>query len=244
MAGVLAYLLDSIYHAADNGLVTRLLSLDLSAAFDTIGHATLFNRLTSGFGIMGSAHNWFRSYRLNRSFHAVISGSTSSSISPLSCNVPQPQVSVLGPIIFIIYVSTIASIVSSHGVKQQQYADNTHLFLFLSPISLSSKLWSLQQCISSLHSWFLHNGLVLNPSKTESICFGTNPRVKSLSDLTSIDVAGAFVLLLNHNKLIGVTFDSLLNFDKRISNVCSSHFHIRALRDISPYLDSETSASN
>ena len=235
----LVHLLDSIYHAADNGLATLLLSLDLSAAFDTIDHTTLLNRLTSGFGIMGSAHNWLRSYLSNRSF-SVISGSTSSSTLSSSCGVPQG--SVLGPILFIIYVSPIASIVSSHGVNQQQYADDTQLFLFLSPASLSSKLASLQQCVSSLHSWFLHNGLVLHPSKTEAICLGTNPRLKSLSDLTFIDVAGVSVPLTNHVKLIGVTFDSLLNFDKHVSNVCSSsYFHIRALHHIRPYLDSVTS---
>jgi len=70
----------------------------------------------------------------------------------------------LGSIFFTIYVSPIASIVSSHGVNLQQYADNTQLFLFISPAYLSSSLCSLQQRISSLHSWFLHNGLVLNPT--------------------------------------------------------------------------------
>jgi len=165
--------------------------------------------------------------------------STSSSIVSSSCGVPQG--SVLGPILFTIYVSPIALIVSSHGVNQQQYADDTQLFLFISPASLSNSLCSLQRCISSLHSWFLHNGVVLNPTKTEEICFCTNPRLKSLSNLTSIDVAGSFVLLANHIKLLG-NLDNHLNFDCHISNVCSSsYFHIRALRHIRPYLDSETS---
>ena len=125
--------------------------------------------------------NWLKSYLSNRSF-SVTSGSTSSSILSSSCGVPQG--SVLGPILFtLIYVSPIASIVSSHGVNQQQYADDAKLFLFISPASLSSSLCSLQRCVSSLHSWFLHYGhwSVLNPTKTEAICFGTNPRLKSLN---------------------------------------------------------------
>ena len=64
----LIHLLDSIYHAADNGLATLLLSLDLSASFDTIDHIIHLNRLTSSFGIMGSSHNWLKSYLSNRSF--------------------------------------------------------------------------------------------------------------------------------------------------------------------------------
>ena len=235
----LVHLLDSIYHAADNGLATLLLSLDLSAAFDTIDHAILLNRLTSSFGIIGSSHNWLKSYLSNRSF-SVTSGSISSAILPSPCGVPQG--SVLGPILFTVYVSPLASIISSHNVNQQQYADDIQLFLFLAPASVSSSLSSLQRCVSSLHSWFLHNGLVLNPTKTEAICFGTNPRLKSLRNLTSIEVSTTSVPLSNHVKLLGVTFDSHLNFDKHISNVCSSsYFHIRALRHIRPYLDCETS---
>jgi hypothetical protein len=71
------HLLDSIYHAADNGLTTLLLSLDLSAAFDTIDHVILLNRLTSSFGIMDPSHHWLKFYLLNRSF-PVASSSTSS----------------------------------------------------------------------------------------------------------------------------------------------------------------------
>jgi len=129
-----------------------------------------------------------------------------------------------------------------HSVNQQQYADDTQLFVFLSSSSLSSSLCSLQRCVSSLHSWFTHNGLVLNPTKTEAICFGISPRLQSLSHLTSIEVAGTSVSLVDYVELLVVTFDKHLNLIKHISNVCSSsYFHIRALRHIRPFLDSETS---
>jgi len=203
------------------------------AAFDSIDHTILLNRLTSSFSIMGSSHNWLKSYFSNRSF-SVTSGSSSSFILPSSCGVPQG--SVLGPILFTIYVLPIASIVSSHGVNQHQYADDTQLFVFLSPSSSSSSLCSFQRCVSSLHSWFIHNGLILNPTKIEAICFGTNPPLQSLSNLTSIEVAVTSVSLVDFVKLLRVTFDKNLNFDKHISNVCSSsYFHIRVLRHISPF---------
>jgi len=77
--------------------------------------------------------HWLKTYLSNRSF-SVIYGSTSSSTLPSPCGVPQ---GCLGPILFAIYVSPTASIVSSRGVNQQQYAMNT-VFLFLLPASLSS----------------------------------------------------------------------------------------------------------
>jgi len=148
-----------------------LFSLDLSAAFDTIYYTILFNHLTFSFGIKGSSHNWLKPYLSNRSF-SVTSSSSSSFILPSRCGVLQG--SVLGPILFTMYISLIASIVSFHGINQQQYADDTQLFFFISPSSLSSSLCSLQRRISSRHSWFLHNGLVLNPTvrRPENNVFG------------------------------------------------------------------------
>ena len=144
-----------------------------------------------------SSHNWLKSYLSNRSFQSLLVP------LPLIVTLWYSRGSVSGPILFTIYVSPIAQILSSRGVNQQQYADDAQLFLFLSPASLYSSLCSLPQCVSSLHSWFLHNGLVPNPTKTEAICFGTNPRLKSLNNLTSIEVAGTSVPLAYQVKLLG-----------------------------------------
>ena len=216
----LIHLLDSVYHAADDGLATLLLSLDLSAAFDTIDHSILLKRLSTSFGVMGSAHNWLNSYLSERS-NSVRVGSSSSSVLSSICGVPQG--SVLGPVLFSIYISPIAHIASQFNVSQQQYADDTQLML---------------------KSWFCHNGLALNSDKTEAICLGTTHRRQSLSDLASIQVADASVTLSDHIKLLGVTLDNRLSFDKHVSNVCSiSYFHIRALRHIRTCLDLESSKS-
>ena len=99
--------------------------------------------------------------------------------------------------------------------------------LFLSPSNLESSLVNLQQCLSSLRSWFFHNGLALNSDKTEVTCLGTAHRRQSLSSLTSVQVADASVSLSDHIKLLGITLDNRFSFDKHVSNVCSiSYFHI------------------
>jgi len=110
-------------------------------------------------------------------------------------------------------------------------------FLSSFPLHFYLAVSAASSGVSSLHSWCIHNGLVLNPTKTEVICFGTSPQLQSLSHVTSIEAAGTSVSLV-----LGVTFDKHLNFDKHISNVCfSPYFHIHALRHIRPFLDSETS---
>jgi len=147
-----------------------LLSLDLSAAFDAIDHLLS----SSVFGVMDSAHNWVKSYLSGRSISVRVCSSSSSTL-PSTCGVPQG--SILGPVLFSIYISPIAHTTSQFSVRQQLYSDDTQLMLFLSPSDLDSTLTNLQQCLSSLGSWFFHNGLALNSDKTEVISLGTKDNV-------------------------------------------------------------------
>jgi len=92
----------------------------------------------------------------------------------------------------------------------------------------------------SLHSWFIHNDLVFNPTKTEAICFGTSPRLQSLSNITSIEFAGVSVPLVDYVKLLGVMFDKHINFDQHIFNVLFILLpSVLALSHIRTFLDSK-----
>ena len=111
--------LDSIFHSSDSGKSTLLVSLDLSAAFDSIDHVILLRRLKTSFGFDGLVYNWIESYLTGRS-QTVHIGNNSSALTYLSTGVPQG--SVLGPLLFSIYTSPIAAIASSFSIPQQQYA--------------------------------------------------------------------------------------------------------------------------
>ena len=94
--------------------VTLLVLLDLSAAFDTVDHCTLLQRLQSSFGVQGKVLSWFSSYLLGRSQQISINGTLSQSFD-LECGVPQG--SCLGPLLFTIYASKLFEIIEHHLPK-------------------------------------------------------------------------------------------------------------------------------
>ena len=232
--------LDSVYHSADNGESTLLISLDLSSAFDTIDHSILLNRLKTTFGLSGTAINWLSSYLSGRAQFVKLGKSSSAS---LPCKFGVPQGSVLGPLLFTIYVSPIASLLSSLGVNQHQYADDTQLHISISKHSVSSNLLTLESALSTLSCWFSYNWLALNPSKSDAILLGTQQRNRTLSELHSVNVAGSAIKLTNNVKLLGVTLDNSLTLNKHVNLVSQScYYHIKALRHIRHILDTPTAS--
>uniref|UniRef100_A0A671US34 Reverse transcriptase domain-containing protein n=1 Tax=Sparus aurata TaxID=8175 RepID=A0A671US34_SPAAU len=90
-----------------------LVLLDLTAAFDTVDHSVLLSRLNNYVGIHGTELKWFTSYLSSRTFSVMV-GDLSSSSAPLSCGVPQG--SILGPILFSLYMLPLGSIIARHNI--------------------------------------------------------------------------------------------------------------------------------
>jgi retron-type reverse transcriptase len=108
--------LNNIYQAAGNNQPSLHVSLDLSAAFDTIDHSLLLSRLQTSFGISGTARSWLASYLSNRSQFVCIGQSSSL---PVSFDSGVPQGSVLGPILFSVYISPIGKLISNFDILHQ-----------------------------------------------------------------------------------------------------------------------------
>ena len=132
-------------------------------------HTLLLNRLDTSFGIHGLALSWFRSYISNRLQFVYIGNYKSPTFqSPIGV----PQGSVLGPILFSLYISPIAEIAASYGLSQQQYADDMQLYIAVSRLNLTLHVQLLEQCLTHLHTWFCLNGHALNSDKSDTIIFG------------------------------------------------------------------------
>ena len=161
---------------------------------------------------------------------------------------PQPsskqaffRVSVLGSILFTSFISPIQFVTSQFKVDQQQYADDTQVFISLSKSNSPDRVSRLETALVHLISWFYYNGLALNPEKSEAILLGTHPHNKSLDNITQFDVNGSPIPISDNIKLLGVTIDSSLAFNKHVSLICQScQYHIRALRHIRLILNANT----
>jgi len=160
---------NNFFHSSDSGKSTLLISLDLSAAFDTIDHSTLLNRLNTNFGFTLTALSGLESYLTGR-YQLVCIGRHLS--KPALCTSGVPQGSLLGLLLFTIYTSPVSSFVQSFNIQQHQYADDTQLFIALSPTGFLSDIHNLTQCLSAIH-WFCLNGMALNPDKSDAIIIGT-----------------------------------------------------------------------
>ena len=117
-------MVDDILLALDNGDVSALVLLDLSAAFDTIDHQILIRRLQSVFGLSGSVLDWVKSYLNERTQTVVVSDSYSD---PSLLEFCVPQGSVLGPVLFVMYTQPLSSVIDSSSVLHVVYADDTQL---------------------------------------------------------------------------------------------------------------------
>ena len=95
----------------DRGEVTLLCLLDLSAAFDTVDHDILIDRLQTAFGIHDTVLSWISSFRKDRSHTVTLAGSRSNT-SNVKCGVPQG--SVLGPVLFLLYTAEVTAIAHRH----------------------------------------------------------------------------------------------------------------------------------
>ena len=158
-----------VLEAADQGKLTLLILLDLSAAFDTVDHDILCRRLQSSFGFDGPALNWLRSYLNGRECQIKIGDTTSSRVLSI-CGVPQG--SVLGPTLFSIYTADLRTrIIASHGLRSHFYADDTQVYGHCDVNNVAELFTMVSACVDDVYQWMKSSRLQLNSNKSEVIWF-------------------------------------------------------------------------
>jgi hypothetical protein len=225
----------TILRAMDNGMITPLVMLDLSAAFDTVEHSRLLNKLESA-GITGDALNWLRVYLSDRSQSVVINDEVSS---PSQLLTGVPQGSVLGPVLFSMYVSDLSNLLSRHDIGHMSYADDLQIFSPTLPSELVPTMDRLERCILEVREWLNNNHLVINEKKTEFIIFGTKRQLSKVPPL-NLHVGEFLISQSDTIRNLGVHFDPLLTFECHIKKVCqTAYFFLRYISNARRTMDSK-----
>ena len=153
----LVEVLDYIRSLLDAGKQTDVIYMDMSKAFDKVSHEVLINKLYNHFGISGSLLGWFCSYLSNRKQRVTALGATSSE-KPVMSGVPHG--SILGPILFLLYVSDLPDVLEHSKVAS--FADDTKIF---KRVDSHTDGALIQQDLHSLERWSATSGLVFNQDK-------------------------------------------------------------------------------
>ena len=238
---VLLSVCNSIINAMSTQRLTGLCMLDLSAAFDTIDHSILLERLSLWFGLQGNVLAWFSSYLANRTLSVKVHEHASF---PMTLKYGVPQGSVLGPILFNLYTTPLSSLIASHSLDHQLFADDTQMYTCFTPNAYSDAQSRLQHTFQSVSSWMSANFLALNPSKTEFMLFGTPQQLQKLNETGLVISSGISISPVSSVRNLGVTFDKHLSFHDHITKISQAcFFHIRDLRRIRPFLTLETAST-
>ncbi|XP_075933638.1 uncharacterized protein LOC142933414 [Anarhichas minor] len=227
---------NDILLSADSGFLSILILLDLSAAFDTINHSILLSRLQYSLGITGTALSWFTSYLSDRQQFIAINNCKSST-SPVTHGVPQG--SVLGPLLFIIYILPLGQIIRRHGLNFHCYADDTQLYFSTKTIT-SVTHSTLTTCLTDIKSWMQQNFLKLNCNKSEILIIGPNSLTRSAQPF-SLNIDGSIVTPSTQARNLGIILDPTLSFLPHANHITkTAFFHLRNIARLRPSLSSAT----
>ena len=194
---------EDVRQALDANNIACGVFIDLQKAFDTVDHEILLRKLQY-YGIRGTANDWFQSYLINRKQYVTINGYDSKIVN---MHYGVPQGSVLGPLLFLIYINDLHTAIKFSTTRH--FADDTNLLIKnKSPKQLQKQL---NIDLGQLCKWLKANKISLNASKTELIIF-KHPNKPINYDL-KIKINGKRLYPSKFVKYLGIFIDSHLNWN-------------------------------
>jgi hypothetical protein len=216
---LLVKLVDDVLIGFESNSATIVLLIDLSAAFDTVDIDKLLNILENDIGIRGTALIWFESFLRGRTQCVKIENFLSDTL-PVLFGVPQG--SVLGPILFNIYASSLSLVIRNFGFNTSGYADDNNAYnSFALSFQYNIIAKQLPDLLNQIHEWMNLFFLKMNPDKTEIIMFIPQQLKDAHTINGCIFTDGSCIRFVNFVKNLGVLLDRHLNMDVHINAIVS-----------------------
>ena len=209
-------MIDNIRRLLDEGNYVFGVFIDLSKAFDTVDHEILLLRLNY-YGIRGHANDFFRSYLTNRRQFVIVNG-VKSGLKEITCGVPQG--SVLGPILFLIYINDLFKAIGDDELLRL-FADDTGLFNY--DKDLTALLGKAKKSFIDLYKWCESNKLTINNDKTCFLLFHTRKK-KIPPEINKLffEELGFAIKRCSTIQYLGLLLDENLSWQPHIEHVCKS----------------------
>jgi hypothetical protein len=224
---------NDIIKAVGEQKVVLLTMIDLSAAFDTVNHECLLSTLQE-LGIQDTALRWFHSYLTCRQQRINVMGTCSES-KDLTCGVPQG--SVLGPILFTVYTSSLGRLIREEQLQYHIYADDTSIYLSIKPENLIDGIRQIERCVARVQQWMRKFQLKMNSDKTEFMIISSK-RLANRITRSPLAIEDTLIEPSTSVRSLGVTLDHHAAMDIHIQNVCrGAYLQLKNIRTLKKYLD-------
>jgi len=212
---------DDIRQAMDSKLITLLVLLDLSKAFDCVHHGLLLSKLKF-LGFSDAVVGWFESYLLDRAHRVFVNEQDCSDWAFIDTGVPQG--SVLGPLLFILYLIDLPMILSH--CKHHSYADDLQLYIHFPLHSFNECLLNMQSDIANVIEYCTSHNLLLNISKTQPIIISTPRFLNKLNSqgVPQLTINNCVVPYFNSVNNLGLIFDSTLSWNDHCIKIAQKVF--------------------
>ena len=212
-----------VLNAFDENKFTLSVFLDLTKAFDCVSHTILLEKLKF-YGIRGKAHDWIAKYLSNRANYVSYGGKTSEQkINPIGV----PQGSILGPLLFLIYINDLNQAINSGNLSL--FADDANFYK--SSDNCFELIRDVNRDVRKLSKWFIANRLSLNNIKTEAMVFSRKTIYFPLPPVVISDIPIPYSFIF---KFLGLILDFKLkwrdhrnNVQSKLSSACGIMFQIR-----------------
>ena len=209
-------MLEDVRHAIDDRMLTILILFDFSKAFDSIPHSRLLVKLRA-LSMSNHALRWFFDYHTDRLQAVIDEGGSIAEWLRASTGVPQG--SVLGPLLFAIYINDLPAVLSF--VRLMIYADDTQVYAHFFPADINQAIARASVDAQAVADWARVNGLLLNPLKTKVMILGSELYTTrlDLAALPRVVIDGHALPYVSEARNFGVIMTPTLDWKKHASEV-------------------------